>query len=48
MLDEAQAIYGQLLAEYPTDADLLGLLGVLHDQRGEIDDAKRLLELLED
>lgn len=45
MLDEAKAIYHGLLDAYPTDGDVLGLLGVLHDQKGEIDDAQRLLEL---
>ncbi len=42
---EAEAVYRELLAEHPADGDLLGLLGVLHEQKGEPENARHFLEL---
>lgn len=43
-LDEAAAGYRALLARDPGNVDALNLLGVLHRQRGELDQAERLLD----
>ncbi|GGF22856.1 hypothetical protein GCM10011611_31160 [Aliidongia dinghuensis] len=43
-LDEAEAIYRQLLAARPNDADALHLMGVLLHQRGRSDEGRGLIE----
>ena len=43
-LDEAQAIYREMLRQYPRDFDLLMSLGALQGQRGDFADATRSIE----
>ena len=43
-LDEAEAIYRELLLQYPHGFDLLLLLGALQGQRGKYDEAGRWIE----
>jgi len=43
-LDEAEKLYGDLLDEYPTQADALHYLGVINLQRRQFDEAVRLIQ----
>ncbi|WP_454814410.1 tetratricopeptide repeat protein [Labrys neptuniae] len=44
-IEQAVAVYEDLLKQQPDSADLLGLLGVAKEQAGETDEAERLLRL---
>ncbi|MBW2637890.1 MAG: tetratricopeptide repeat protein [Deltaproteobacteria bacterium] len=43
-LEEAKALYRDILAEHPDEANALNLLGVLTAQEGHFDDAIRLIQ----
>lgn len=42
--DEAAAVYGEVLAQDPSNVSALRLLGVLHSQRGDYDNAIMMLQ----